>query len=240
MYVYGIHTVASFLHEGRIKQLYAVDPVRNPRLQHLIETASRQGVLVYFHPKKALDILAGVEHHQGIVAEVEASEDIEASRYFTELIQPGAIFLVLDQIQDPRNLGACLRTAEAFGVTAVIAPRHGSAPLTPAAQKAASGALPHVLFFEVANLSQALRELKKRGVWIFGADIAAQKPIHQASLAGPMAWVLGSEGKGLRHLTKTLCDELYTIPMVGHVESLNVSVATGIILYETLRQKRVF
>jgi len=157
MYVYGIHTVASFLHEGRIKQLYAIDPVRNPRLQHLIETASRQGVLVYFHPKKALDILAGVEHHQGIVAEVEASEDIEASRYFTELIQPGAIFLVLDQIQDPRNLGACLRTAEAFGVTAVIAPRHGSAPLTPAAQKLPVALYPMCFFLKWQNLSQAFK-----------------------------------------------------------------------------------
>jgi 23S rRNA (guanosine2251-2'-O)-methyltransferase len=237
MYVYGIHTVTSFLREGRVTCLHAIDHARNPRLQHLLEEAARYGVRVYLHPKKTLDVLVDVEHHQGIVAEVEEAIDI-AERSFLELIHRDAIFLVLDQVQDPRNLGACLRTAEAFGVSAVIVPRHRSAPLTPAAQKAASGALPHLHYFEVANIAQALRAFKQRSVWVYGADASARTTIDQTALAGPIAWVMGGEGKGLRRLTKTLCDSLYAIPMKGKVESLNVSVATGIVLYETLRQKR--
>jgi 23S rRNA (guanosine2251-2'-O)-methyltransferase len=144
--------------------------------------------------------------------------------------------LVLDGVEDPRNLGACLRTADAAGIDAVVVPKAHSAPLTAAAQKAATGAAESVPVLRAPNLARTLRWLKQAGVWVVGADAATDRSLYATSLAPPVAIVLGGEGRGLRRLTRDLCDELVAIPMVGAVASLNVSVAAGVVLFELLRQ----
>jgi 23S rRNA (guanosine2251-2'-O)-methyltransferase len=144
--------------------------------------------------------------------------------------------LVLDGVEDPRNLGACLRTADAAGVDAVVVPKDHSAKLTAAAAKTATGAAETVPLYRAPNLARALTWLKEAGVWVVGADSGAPQPLYEAKLSPPVAMVLGGEGRGVRRLTRDLCDELVHIPMVGSVESLNVSVATGIVLFELLRQ----
>jgi len=154
-----------------------------------------------------------------------------------EAAQGAPLLLVLDGVQDPHNLGACLRSADAAGVTAVIAPRDRSAGLTAVARKVAAGAAETVPFVPVVNLARALRDLKERGVWLVGTDDTADKTLFEADLKGPVALVMGSEGEGLRRLTRECCDQLVSIPMAGAVESLNVSVATGVVLFEAVRQR---
>jgi len=146
--------------------------------------------------------------------------------------------LVLDGVQDPHNLGACLRVTEAFGVHAVIAPKDRAVGITPVVSKVASGAAETVPYISVTNLARTLRELKDAGIWVVGTDEAGANDLYDARLAGPLAWVMGAEGEGMRRLTREHCDELVRIPMLGSVESLNVSVASGICLGETVRQRR--
>jgi len=153
-----------------------------------------------------------------------------------QLAEP-PFLLVLDQVQDPHNLGACLRSADAAGVHGVIAPRDNAVGLTPTVHKVASGAARTVPFFQVTNLARVLRTLKERGIWLVGAAGEAEQSIYQADLTGPLALVMGAEDTGLRRLTREECDFLVRIPMRGHVESLNVSVATGVVLFEALRQR---
>jgi 23S rRNA (guanosine2251-2'-O)-methyltransferase len=147
------------------------------------------------------------------------------------------LLLVLDGVQDPHNLGACLRTADAAGVIAVIVPRDRAAGLSPVVRKVASGAAETVPLIQVVNLSRTLKWLKERGVWLVGTDDEAKTSLHSAKLDGPLAIVMGAEGAGMRRLTREHCDLLVSIPMAGVVESLNVSVATGVVLYETVRQR---
>jgi 23S rRNA (guanosine2251-2'-O)-methyltransferase len=147
------------------------------------------------------------------------------------------LLLVLDGVQDPHNLGACLRSADAAGVAALIVPRDRAAGLTPVVRKVAAGAAETVPLVAVVNLARTLRSLKERGVWLVGTDDAADRTLYQADFAGPVAVVMGSEGEGLRRLTRDCCDQLVSIPMAGAVESLNVSVATGVVLFEAVRQR---
>ncbi len=146
---------------------------------------------------------------------------------------------MLDGVQDPHNLGACLRSADAAGVAAVIVPRDRAAGLTPVVRKVAAGAAETVPLVAVVNLARTLRELKERGIWLVGTDDAADKTLYDADLTGPLALVMGSEGEGMRRLTRECCDQLVSIPMAGAVESLNVSVAAGVVLFEAVRQRRV-
>jgi 23S rRNA (guanosine2251-2'-O)-methyltransferase len=150
-----------------------------------------------------------------------------------------ALLLVLDGVQDPHNLGACLRVADAFGVHAVIAPKDRAVGITPVVAKVASGAAESVPYIAVTNLARSLRDLKARDVWLYGADETATTELYDATLNGSLAWVFGAEGEGMRRLTREHCDELVRIPMAGSVESLNISVAAGICLSETVRQRRL-
>jgi len=204
-----------------------------------------QELVMYAHKMdvaEELDRLAGHERHQGVCAQVQGS-GVLGEGALDELLDQtnGAsgppLLLVLDGVQDPHNLGACLRTADAVGVTAVIVPRDRAAGLSPTVRKVASGAAETVPLIQVVNLARTLRWLKERNIWIVGTDDQAPQSLHQASLTGPLAVVLGAEGPGLRRLTKEHCDTLVGIPMRGVVESLNVSVATGVVLYEVLRQR---
>jgi len=201
--------------------------------------AEQQGISVNALDRNKLDQLANNEQHQGIVAKCRLSKRFTENdlNYLLDQITESPFLLILDEVQDPHNLGACLRTANGAGVHIVIAPQDRSAGLTPVARKVACGAAEETPFIQVTNLARTLRQLKERGIWLYGAADEAQNNIYQTDLKGPIALVLGSEGKGLRRLTREHCDYLISIPMLGAVSSLNVSVATGVCLYEAVRQR---
>jgi 23S rRNA (guanosine2251-2'-O)-methyltransferase len=188
---------------------------------------------------EALDRDAGHANHQGVLAQCRAAAERtegELPGLLASLSGP-ALLLVLDGIQDPHNLGACLRSADAAGAQAVILPKDNAAPITPVVRKVASGAAEVLPVFQVTNLARTLDELKDAGVWLIGAAGEAEQTLYDVDLRGPVALVLGAEGTGLRRLTREKCDHLARIPMAGTVESLNVSVATGIFLFEAVRQR---
>ncbi len=243
--VYGIHAVTSLLSHNpeSVAQLYiqADRKDRNDRrLQEILERAERSGVAMEVCSRAALDEKCD-QVHQGVLAlcrplNLERHEQ-ELDGLLDKLEQP-PFLLILDGVTDPHNLGACLRSAEAAGVNAVIVPKDKSAQLTPAVRKVACGAAEIVPFFSVTNLARTLQALQKRGIWVFGAAGEAEQSIYEADLKGPIALVLGSEGSGLRRLTREHCDVLVAIPMAGEVSSLNVSVSTGICLFEAVRQRQ--
>ncbi len=239
---YGIHSVRVLLVRSpqRIRRLLLAASRDDRRLGELRALAERAGVPTVAADDVRLTELAGGGRHQGAVAEtVAASGDPETT--LEEAIETGGespLLLALDGVQDPHNLGACLRSADAAGVAAVIAPRDRSAGLTPVARKVAAGAAEAVPFVAVVNLARTLRALKERGFRLIGADDSAASSLFAADLRGPLVIVLGSEGEGLRRLTRECCDQLVAIPMAGMVESLNVSVAAGVMLFEAVRQRK--
>jgi 23S rRNA (guanosine2251-2'-O)-methyltransferase len=240
--VYGIHAVESLVasQPGSLVMLTVAAGKADPRLTSLVEQAESAAIPVKQLPRKDLDRMFPGGRHQGVVATitVETREMTEKSLpAFLESLQEPAFLLVLDGVQDPHNLGACLRTADAAGVHAVIMPRDRAVGITPVVHKVASGAVQSVPVFTVTNLARTLRELKDLGIWIYGASDAAEQLLYSTDLGGPAAFVLGGEGKGLRRLTRELCDHLVAIPMAGRVESLNVSVAAGVLLFEARRQR---
>jgi len=181
--------------------------------------------------------MCGTVRHQGVVAMVEPTLLPQFVDDVLEALTVPPLLLLLDGVTDPHNLGACLRVADAAGAHAVIAPKDRSVGLTAVAMKVASGAAESVPYITVTNLARTLRELKERDIWIVGADEDGATSLFEAKLAGPLAWVLGAEGEGLRRLTRENCDQLVNIPMFGAVESLNVSVASGVCLFEARRQR---
>jgi len=240
---YGIHAVRVLLARNpeRIRRLLVTSGRDAARLVELKSLAQRAGVQVGATDDASLDRLADGGRHQGVVAEItprggDPETQLEEA---LEAAQGAPLLLVLDGVQDPHNLGACIRSADAAGVTAVIVPRDRAAGLTAVARKVAAGAAETVPFVPVVNLARALRDLKERGVWLVGTDDAADRTLFEADLTGPLALVMGSEGEGLRRLTRECCDQLVSIPMAGAVESLNVSVATGVVLFEAVRQRSV-
>lgn len=238
--VAGFHAVNARLKHApeSIVTLYVAAQRRDARMRELLARAEQAGVKVVAVDERRLEGLAGGAAHQGVVALctegglVPKLEDVLAS------VTPDTLLLLLDGVTDPRNLGACLRTANAAGVNAVIVPRDRSAPLTAAADKAAAGAAATLPLVAVTNLARAMDEIKEAGVWIVGAAADAQATIYDIDQRRPLAWALGAEGTGLRRLTRERCDWLARIPLAGHVESLNVSVAAGVCLFETVRQRR--
>ncbi|MGB0733346.1 MAG: 23S rRNA (guanosine(2251)-2'-O)-methyltransferase RlmB [Pontibacterium sp.] len=240
-YIYGIHAVAAMLkHEGkRAKELWVMKGRRDHRVQALVNDAETQGLVVYQHPKTKLDDVAEGGVHQGVVLACQAlavRNEKDLAAIVEAADQP--LLLVLDGVTDPHNLGACLRTAEAAGVQAVIAPKDKSAPLNATAAKVACGAADIVPYVQVTNLARTLKNLQDQGVWIIGTAGETDLDVYSANLTGPMALVMGAEGKGMRRLTREHCDQLVKIPMAGTVSSLNVSVATGVCLFEIVRQRK--
>jgi 23S rRNA (guanosine2251-2'-O)-methyltransferase len=239
--VFGLHAVRVLLqqHPERVRQLWLQQGREDARVAELRQLAIDQGLRVQSRPAAELERLAVGGVHQGVVAEVEPARvmdegDLEER---VKAAGPAALVLVLDGVQDPHNLGACLRTADAVGATAVVAPRDRAAGLTPVARKVAAGAAETVPFAQVTNLARTLGRLKEAGVWVVGTEAEAARSLHEADLTGPLAIVLGAEGHGMRRLTREACDFTVRLPMRGVVESLNVSVAAGILLYEALRQR---
>jgi 23S rRNA (guanosine2251-2'-O)-methyltransferase len=239
--IFGLHAVRGVLarQPGRIAQLYVQRGREDARVTEILNLAREQKLRVEQRSVQELDQLSGGERHQGVVARMTPSQALGEGAL--DAILDGArqpLLLVLDGVQDPHNLGACLRTADAVGVNAIIVPRDRAAGLSAVVRKVAAGAAETVPLIQVVNLARTLRWLKERGLWILGTDGEAQKSLHEVDLGMPLALVMGAEGAGLRRLTREQCDLLVKIPMQGVVESLNVSVATGVLLYEALRQRR--
>lgn len=237
--VHGLHAVRALL-ARRPEAIAAAKLLADsgPRLAELAAEFERRGVPVERVRRADLDRLAGGGTHQGVVVEVAPAPPFGVGEFEALVVERGHALrlLVLDGVEDPRNLGACLRTADAAGMDAVVVPKAHSAKLTPAAVKAATGAAETVPVLRAPNLARTLRWLKDAGIWVVGADGEAERSLYEAKLEPPVAMVLGGEGRGLRRLTREHCDELVAIPMAGAVASLNVSVAAGIVLFELLRQ----
>jgi 23S rRNA (guanosine2251-2'-O)-methyltransferase len=239
--LFGLHAVTARLRAApaSIRELY-VDAKRvDGRMRDLLALAAEKSVRAMAIDAARLDALAGgTVRHQGVVARVDG--EARRSVHFDDLLEElpqAALLVVLDGVQDPHNLGAILRVADAMGVDAVIAPKDRAVGITATVEKVASGAAETVRYVTVTNLARTLDQLQARGIWCLGADEAGQGDLFGARLTGPLAWVLGAEGEGLRRLTRERCDELVRIPMFGAVESVNVSVAAGICLFETRRQR---
>ncbi|MYN11689.1 23S rRNA (guanosine(2251)-2'-O)-methyltransferase RlmB [Pusillimonas sp. TS35] len=239
----GFHAVISRLRHApdSIKELYIEASRHDKRMQGLIQQAEAAGLRPRAVPQERLDGLARGTRHQGVVALAQArSLAMDVGEVLDNLEDTGtpALLLILDGVTDPHNLGACLRTADAAGVHAVIAPRDRAVGLNQTVQRVACGAAETVPYLMVTNLARTMRELKARDVWLVGTDDQAESGIHQVQARRAMAWVMGAEGEGMRRLTRETCDELVHIPMLGSVESLNVSVASAVCLYETVRQRQ--
>ncbi len=241
-YICGLHAVLAALRKNPqdVEEVRVSAERADKRITAVVDAARQAGVTIHKTARAELDRLAEGVRHQGAVARLRAvparrEQDFES--FLADLpVMP--LLLVLDNVQDPHNLGACLRSADAAGAHAVIVPREHSAPLSAVARRAASGAAESIPVFQVVNLARALRQLKEAGVWLAGASQDADSDIFHTDLRRPLALVLGGEGKGLRRLTEEECDMLVRIPMAGTVESLNVSVAAGVCLFEVVRQRQ--
>ena len=237
----GIHSVDTALERApeQIALVMVAAECRNPRVRKLEQRAREQGVQVVTESRAVLDRRSDDQRHQDILAEFQADNlftEKELPALLDSIGEP-ALILVLDGVQDPHNLGACLRTAEAAGAGLVVLPKDKSARLTPAARRAASGAAETLPILFATNLARTLKALKESGIWLAGTTDQAEQSLFEADLGGPLALVMGSEGKGMRRLTAELCDFHVRIPMQGTVASLNVSVATAVCLYEIVRQR---
>ncbi len=244
--IFGLHAVEAALKRDAdsIEQLWCDRQRRDKRLHSVLQLAAKRGVKPLQLNRVELDKLAPDTKHQGIVAQLrESSAATARNETFLEqlLTELDAVpfLLVLDGVTDPHNLGACLRSADAAGVHAVIAPRDRACALTPVVRKVASGAAETVPFVQVTNLARTLKALRAAGVWVIGTALEeGAVSLYERDLRGPLALVLGAEGKGIRRLTRENCDDLVYVPMTGTVQSLNVSVATGVCLFEALRQRQ--
>jgi 23S rRNA (guanosine2251-2'-O)-methyltransferase len=238
-YIYGFHAVAKRLQQapGSCIELLCEDK-RNSRLQNIIEQAKKAGVVVRYEKRERLSRLGESDKHQGCVLKI--SETGDATMDFEQCLNnigPETLLLILDGVQDPHNLGACLRSADACAVDAVIIPRDRAVKMNATVRKVAAGGAESVPLIEVTNLARSLRDLQQAGVWIYGSSGEADHSLYEFDFSGPVALVMGAEGSGLRRLTMDVCDHLVKLPMRGKVESLNVSVASGVCLYEILRSR---
>lgn len=240
--IYGLHAVEALLrhHPKRVKQIWLAEGRDDPRVQTLIELAGQARVRIGQCERREMDAwVEGV--HQGVVADVSPSQ-VWGDAMLEELLdrtEGPPLLLVLDGVTDPHNLGACLRTADAAGALAVIIPKDKSATLNATVRKVACGAAEVIPLVAVTNLARTLEKLQQRGLWVVGTAGEAEKEIYDQDLSGPIVLVMGAEGKGMRRLTREHCDFLVKLPMAGSVSSLNVSVASGVCLFEALRQRRL-
>ena len=239
--VFGIHAVEALLRNDapRVRRLLVQTQRDDARIESILALAAAANVLVETQPRRQLDRLTHQGRHQGVVAEtatVDLASEAELELRFPTLPAP-LLLLALDGVTDPRNLGACLRSADAAGVGAVLLPKSRSAPITEVTRKAASGAAEALFIVSVSNLVRRLEWLKQRDVWVIGATADGEVAWDRADLTRPIVLVLGGEGRGLRELTRKTCDQLVSLPMRGSVASLNVSVATGVLLFEAVRQR---
>jgi len=237
--VFGFHAVLARLRAdaASVTEIYLDEARKDARAKDLAIVAQKAGVPLMRVPTKRLDGFYGGGRHQGVVAMAFEKPAREGLEDLLDSVKEAPLLLVLDGVTDPHNLGACLRVADAAGAHAVIAPKVRAAGISAAVSKVASGAAESVPYYMVTNLARTLDELKERNIWVVGADERAEKTLYDADLPEATAWVLGAEGEGMRRLTRERCDLLVRIPMRGSVESLNVSVASGVCLFETRRRR---
>lgn len=239
--IYGIYAVSAFLANApeRLIEVYVLKGREDKRLRPLLTQLHQMGISVQFVNRQTLDKKSDGEVHQGIMARVQPTKERNENDLDALLQhQANPLLLVLDGVTDPHNLGACLRTADAAGVNAVIVPKDKSAQLNATARKVACGAAEVVPLIRVTNLARTLRELQQQyNIWVVGTAGEATETLYQTKLTGGLALVMGAEGEGMRRLTRECCDQLVSIPMAGSVSSLNVSVATGVCLFEIVRQR---
>ena len=236
--VFGFHAVLARLRADSksVVEIFLDEGRKDARARDLVAAAERAGVRLMLVPTKRLDGFYGGGRHQGVVARVEVKDFFKDIDSILEGVED-PLLLVLDGVTDPHNLGACLRVANAAGAHAVLAPKDRAAGISPVVSKVASGAAEATPYLMVTNLARMLAELKEKNVWVVGADERAEKTLYEADLPGAIAWVLGAEGEGMRRLTRESCDLLVRIPMLGAVQSLNVSVAAGVCLFESVRRR---
>lgn len=237
--IYGFHAVSAKLRQGpeSVFEVYLSGDRKDARVKKFVALAEAAATRIILSEADRLDAMVGTRRHQGVVARVDATRRELKLADVLESLDENALILVLDGVQDPHNLGACLRVADAAGAHAVVAPKDRAVGLNATAVKVASGAADTVPYVTVTNLARALREMQEAGVWVVGTAAEADKSLYDVDQKVPLAWVLGAEGDGLRRLTRETCDELVQIPMHGSVDSLNVSVASGICLFEARRQR---
>jgi 23S rRNA (guanosine2251-2'-O)-methyltransferase len=240
--VFGLHSVQALLKSApqRVKEIFMVQGRNDQRLTKIVNSAQSNEIPYKIVNRNKLDELVSDENHQGVVALCSPGETYDEAYLFSMLAQlkEPAFLLILDGVTDPHNLGACMRTAEAAGIHAVIAPKDKSVGLTSIARKVACGAAEVLPFIPVTNLARTLQKLQAEGIWLFGAAGEADLSVYETKLTGAIGILMGAEGDGLRRLTAETCDQLMNIPMAGTVSSLNVSVATGVVLFEAVRQRQ--
>jgi 23S rRNA (guanosine2251-2'-O)-methyltransferase len=238
--IYGFHAVSARLRRApdSIRELYVDESREDARVRDLLASATEAGLRAHLVDAARLERLCPRKRHQGVVAIGEDSLPAVSLEELLDSLEHPATLLLLDGVTDPRNLGACLRVADGAGVAGVIAPKDHACMLTDVAVQTASGAAESVPYIMVTNLARAMDTIGERNFWLVGTADEADRSLYEEPLDGSIAWVLGAEGKGLRRLTRERCDTLVQIPMAGQVSSLNVSVAAGVVLYETLRQRQ--
>ena len=239
----GIHSVEAALNHdaANITELYIESGLQNPRIKELAERARDLGIKPHARDREAMERMTGGGRHQGVAARYKTPPPRSENELpgLIEAAAGKALFLILDGVTDPHNLGACLRSAEAAGVTAVIVPKDKAVGITPTVRRASAGAADRGPFVSATNLARTLKVLKDAGVWITGLAGDAPQSVYDIDMQGSVGIVVGGEGDGMRRLTREACDHVAHIPMLGSVESLNVSVATGVVLFEALRQRSV-
>ncbi|HET8807125.1 MAG TPA: 23S rRNA (guanosine(2251)-2'-O)-methyltransferase RlmB [Methylophaga sp.] len=239
--LFGLHAVQAALEApvSRVAEIWLADERHDGRVNTVISAAQNQGIVTHKISRKELDLMVPEGRHQGCVAKVTPLEPLSETDLdlLLDNLNETPFLLILDGVQDPHNLGACLRSAEAAGAHAVIAPKDRASSLTTTAIKISSGSAERVPFVQVTNLARVLRELQERGIWLVGTSGDSETSLYQADLTGPLGIILGAEGKGIRRLTRDHCDAVVYIPMQGQAESLNVSVAAGVCLFEAFRQR---
>ncbi|QTD39864.1 23S rRNA (guanosine(2251)-2'-O)-methyltransferase RlmB [Sporosarcina sp. Te-1] len=236
----GKNPVAEALRSGReLNKIWIAEGLNKKSIGEILSLAKRSGIVIQEVPKRKLDAMLEM-NHQGIIASVAAYRYAELPELFERAKerQEDPFFIILDELEDPHNLGSILRTADATGVHGVIIPKRRSVGLTGIVAKASTGAIEHIPVVRVNNLSQTVEELKKSGVWIAGTDAAGSQDYRSMDATLPLAIIIGSEGKGMSRILREKCDFLYSLPMVGHVTSLNASVAASLLMYEVLRKRR--
>ena len=239
--IFGFHSIESMLKSNAelVLNVLIQNERKDKRINELINTLSSQKISYSFADKATLDKISKGELHQGVISSVIPSSILNEESLIKSITRfnQNSLILILDSIQDPRNLGACLRSANAAGVSHVIINKDGSAPINSLVHRTSAGAINNLQIFHVTNLSRTIQQIKKRDIWVLGLDGNTESSIYNVNLTGSIAIVVGSEGKGIRSLIKKNCDQIVSIPMAGNIESLNVSVATAIALFESKRQR---
>ena len=241
--IFGLHAVNQVLETSpdRILSVWIQEAINSEAVRSLHEVVNNLGLSVQIVPRATLSRMTKNQNHQGVIIEVKPSKkktDNDLDDVLERNKDNNPLYLILDSVQDPHNLGACIRTADATGVTAIIIPKDRAASINETVRKVASGAVENVTVISVVNLVRAIKKIKESGAWVVGADGDAEKSVYDMNLKVPTAIIMGGEGKGMRESIQNECDYVASLPILGQIESLNVSVATGVILYEVIRQRR--